>query len=498
MVATFKTAEILTAESPVESQAGNPADRVAVLLMGYGEVEKYEDFANYNEQALNLLTAKFAPVPAWVYPPLAKLLAVFDLHEWSHQHGQFISPHNAIFERQRAGIERHLQATWGDRVQVFKAFNFCQPFLPHQVLDEIQALGFRKILIYPLLVVDSIFTSGIAVEQVNKALAENADPNADSHWVQGIRYIPSFYNEAEYINLLVKLVERKIEEDLSQAYLPSQIGIVLMNHGCPFEAKGFTSGIDESQALYELVRARLIHRFPLISVGWLNHQTPLIKWTQPNAKLAVQNLVELGAKAIVMMPIGFATENHETLLDVEHIIEEVQQKHPHVTYVQMPCVNDHPAFLEMAAHWAQMQIADLIEAEAQAVQPLLAEQVRSAHGHSHGHDHGHSHGHGHGHGQSHDHGHDSGHGHGHEHPHASDHELSHSHHSPSHHSPSHHGHDQEPDHGHDSGHGHPGHGHGHEHPHASDHGHDHGSHSHAQGHDHGHSHSLDHASSHTH
>ncbi len=52
-------------------------DRVAVLLMGYGEVESYEDFANYNEQALNLLTAKFAPVPTWVYPSLAKLLAIF-------------------------------------------------------------------------------------------------------------------------------------------------------------------------------------------------------------------------------------------------------------------------------------------------------------------------------------------------------------------------------------------------------------------------------------
>ena len=36
--------------------------RVAVLLMGYGEVESYEDFANYNEQALNLLTAKFAQI----------------------------------------------------------------------------------------------------------------------------------------------------------------------------------------------------------------------------------------------------------------------------------------------------------------------------------------------------------------------------------------------------------------------------------------------------
>ncbi|MEL6456400.1 MAG: ferrochelatase, partial [Cyanobacteria bacterium J06623_5] len=36
--------------------AATTEDRVAVLLMGYGEVESYEDFANYNEQALNLLT----------------------------------------------------------------------------------------------------------------------------------------------------------------------------------------------------------------------------------------------------------------------------------------------------------------------------------------------------------------------------------------------------------------------------------------------------------
>jgi len=298
--------------------ASTSTSKVAVLLMGYGEVESYEDFANYNEQALNLLTAKFAPVPTWIYPPLAKLLAVFDLHEWSHQHDHFISPHNAIFERQRAGIEESLKQQWGDRVKVFKAFNFCKPFLPEQVLEEIKNEGFDKLLIYPLLVVDSIFTSGIAVEQVNKALAHLTDAN--NHWVTGVRYIPSFYNEPDYINLMARLVEEKITSELAVAHLPSQTGIVLMNHGCPHKAKGFTSGIDESQALYERIREKLIYRYPLISVGWLNHQTPLIEWTQPNADLAARNLLELGATAIVFMPIGFATENHETLLDVDHII----------------------------------------------------------------------------------------------------------------------------------------------------------------------------------
>lgn len=384
--------------------------RVAVLLMGYGEVESYKDFANYNEQALNLLTAKFAPVPSWIYPPLAKLLAMFDLHEWGHQHNNFISPHNAIFERQRAGIEDQLRQTWGDRVTVFKAFNFCAPFLPEQVIAEINAQGFDRLLIYPLLVVDSIFTSGIALEQVNNALVKvlanaSVDGEEPAPLLRGTRYIPSFYDRAEYIDLLARIVIEKVEGELMRDFLPSQIGIVLMNHGCPFKAKGFTSGIDESQALYESVRQRIINRYPLVSVGWLNHDTPLIEWTQPDVDTAASNLIQLGAQAIVMMPIGFATENHETLLDVHHIIHHLEHKHPNVRYEQMACVNDREEFLQIAASWANEHIASLLNVEVPEVKlptpasvtPTPAEPVHTGHSHHHGHTHDHGHGHVHSH-----------------------------------------------------------------------------------------------------
>lgn len=388
-----------TREQTSIPNAADSGDRVAVLLMGYGEVESYEDFANYNEQALNLLTAKFAPVPTWIYPPLAKLLAIFDLHEWDHQHDHFISPHNAIFERQRAGIEQQLQEKWGERVSVFKAFNFCAPHLPHQVLAEIQAQGFTKLLIYPLLVVDSIFTSGIAVEQVNNALAQSLHAQND-HWLQGTRYLPSFYSQPDYIDLLARQVEDKIRDHLAVAHLPSQTGIVLMNHGCPHKAKGFTSGITESQLLYDAVRERLICKYPLVSIGWLNHDTPMIEWTQPNVTLAARNLIDLGATALVFMPIGFATENHETLLDVDHIIGHLRRKRPDVTYVQMPCVNDDPEFLAMAARWVDGLIGELLEDEGTAVN-LSHRTVEVEHRHDH-HDHGHhSHDHHGHHGHSH-------------------------------------------------------------------------------------------------
>ena len=446
---------------PLSVPQSQPDERVAVLLMGYGEVESYEDFANYNEQALNLLTAKFAPVPTWLYPPLAKLLAVFDLHEWSHQHGNFISPHNAIFERQRAGIEVALQQTWGDRVQVFKAFNFCAPYLPDQVLAQIKEEGFHKILIYPLLVVDSIFTSGIAVEQVNQALSSLK--NSDRHWVEGMRYIPSFYNEPGYINLLADLVSKTIEKDLAVAHLPSQTGIVLMNHGCPHKAKGFTSGIDESQALYERVRERLINRYPLISIGWLNHDTPLIEWTQPDVTQASKNLMELGVTALVYMPIGFATENHETLLDVDHIISALRRRRPDITYVRMNCVNDDPRFLQMAADWATPHILELLEAEASVVNPSLAiVQAKSFTGHSH--DHSSNHGHSHDHSSDRTHSHDSHHSSDRTHTHDHGNDRTHSH-------DSHHASDRTHSHGsHDHGNDRT---HHHDHAHSS---HDHGAH----------------------
>jgi ferrochelatase len=102
-------------------------------------------------------------------------------------------------------------------------------------------------------------------------------------------------------------------------------------------------------------------------VGWLNHDTPLIEWTQPNATQAAENLIQLGAKVILFMPIGFATENHETLLDVHHIIHDLEKQHSDVDYLQMACVNDHPQFLAMAAEWANVHIAELMETEGMAV-----------------------------------------------------------------------------------------------------------------------------------
>jgi ferrochelatase len=57
--------------------------------------------------------------------------------------------------------------------------------------------------------------------------------------------IPSFYNEPAYVELMARLVEEKVAADLAAAHLPSQTGIVLMNHGCPTRQKDSLLGLQK-------------------------------------------------------------------------------------------------------------------------------------------------------------------------------------------------------------------------------------------------------------
>ncbi|MFW6296176.1 MAG: ferrochelatase [Halothece sp.] len=350
----------MIANSPYSERTNNLAktqDKVAVLLAGYGGVEKYDQFTQYNQRAEKYISGKFAPIPSFLYPLLARILTLRDLYKWKYKHSSFTSPQNDIFEKQRIGIEQLLQQQWGDSVTVFKGFYFCPPYLK-DVMAEIKAQGFNKLLIYPLLVVKSIFTSDIAVQQVNEYLEDLNEK--DETWPQSLRYLPSFSDRPDYINLLVSQIKEEIESTFGDRFSPSQIGIILETHGGPQKTQGLNTGVQGAQELYNQVQEKLINQYPLISVGWINHDTPFIKWTEPTLEEAGKNLIELGAKAILFKPIGWATGNFETILEVEEAIDTLKQKHPTLTYERMECVNDSPEFLKMAAEWANPQIEALL------------------------------------------------------------------------------------------------------------------------------------------
>jgi len=355
---------------PVVSHQKDSLDltKVAVLLAGYGEVESYRDLSSYNQAATKYIASQFVSIPEWLYPAAGWLLGLQDLYSFGFKHHHFISPENEMFEKQRIGIEQQLQDRWGDRVQVFKGFYFCEPFVQEVVAEMIERASaspkggrdFQNLLIFPLLVVDSAFTGKIAVEQVNEVIAANESEDLP---FKAIRYIPAFATEPTYIDLLV----RQIKESLSQLStcdcLESQIGVILTVHGGPEQANGLLTGVIDGQALFNRVQAQLQHQYPLISIGWINHDMPFIKWSQPNLEQAAKSLIRSGAQTIVFKPLGWVTENYETILDVEDAIESLQRQYPNVTYTRLECVNDDPEFFSIAAGWANPQIEAMLSGE---------------------------------------------------------------------------------------------------------------------------------------
>jgi protoporphyrin/coproporphyrin ferrochelatase len=347
-------------------------DSVAVLLAGYGEVQSYRDLNQYNRAATKYIAAQFVPIPEWLYPAAGRLLALQDLYNFGVKHDRFMSPENEIFEKQRLGIEAHLQDRWGNQVQVFKGFYFCEPFVQQTIADIIQQ-GFQNLLIYPLLVVDSAFTGKIAVEQVNEVIA--AAQNEFNHLpFKTVRYIPAFATEPAYIDLLVRQLKEALNQPFASRCFESQIGIVLTVHGGPEKANGLLTGVIDGQALYDRVQAQLQSRYPLFSIGWINHDTPFVNWSQPNLKQAAKNLIKAGAQAILFKPLGWVTENYETILDVEDAIQSLQRQYPTVTYKRLNCVNDDPDFLKIAAEWANPHI------EAMLSVPQRSEPVKTSRG----------------------------------------------------------------------------------------------------------------------
>ncbi len=322
-------------------------ERVAVLLTGYGEIEHYDEFAEYNERSFKLLVSKSIKFPDRMIPFLSRRLERAQKKEW-HAANHYHSPHNDIFERQRAGIERHLKAAYGDDVAVYKTFNFVEPFLPSQVVPQIRDDGFDRVVVYPWLVVDSVFTSGLVLEQINEAL------HPDGRWVRDMRYLPSFWEREDFQQRLVDHIEEGIAPLLDR-YAPIQVAVALCLHGCPLETKGMETGVRESTALYYAIQQRMIRKFPLMSPAWMNHPVPG-KWTTPDVDQAAENLITLGAKAIVFAPIGFVTENHETQLDIGYTIDKVKDQ---VECVHLSTLNDDAELLRLGAEWIKPLVDEL-------------------------------------------------------------------------------------------------------------------------------------------
>jgi ferrochelatase len=77
------------------------------------------------------------------------------------------------------------------------------------------------------------------------------------------------------------------------------------------------------------------------------------KWLEPNTEDIVRDLADKGAKKVLVMCPAFVTDCLETLEEIAIRAEEVFIEAGGESLTLIPCMNDHPAWVEVLSAWCQ-------------------------------------------------------------------------------------------------------------------------------------------------
>ncbi|MBX3730280.1 MAG: ferrochelatase [Candidatus Sumerlaeia bacterium] len=318
--------------------------RVLVLCLTYGEPAENE-FApqyEYSLLILNRLTRRVAPIPRFVTPLLAarrarKRIATFREKNWS-------SPLEGISARQAAVLAELLAEARPDTdfdVRVIREFR--PPLLP-KVLADIERDPPDDLLIVPLYVCESDFTSGISrtdFETFHRA-------RKGAHRLPGPKYVLGLGFDERFARATADFIWNTCREQGWDEARCRDAALILGAHGTVVTLPpGMNSGAQETGNLFRLIRRELKDRFGWVRIGWLNHQLGGM-WTKPSAEEAAREAHERGHRKVVYFPFGFIADNGESMLEGRDQLAVV----PWDEMLYLPCPNDNRAYLRVLADLA--------------------------------------------------------------------------------------------------------------------------------------------------
>jgi ferrochelatase len=140
----------------------------------------------------------------------------------------------------------------------------------------------------------------------------------------------------QYVDFLAKQVTRHLTQ-LSDSE-QSRTAVLFSAHGVPVRLieKGdpYRDHVEET---FRLVCAKLppdLH----ITLGWQSAFGPA-QWLTPDSKNVTAQLAEEGVETLVVVPLGFAAENIETLWDIEIDLKFWAEAHGIGRFTRIPCPN---------------------------------------------------------------------------------------------------------------------------------------------------------------
>jgi ferrochelatase len=329
--------------------------RVTVLCMTYGEPASndWRPQFNYSLSILNRLTRRVAPIPRFVTPLLAARRGRIRSQTFNEM--GYHSPLDAISAAQAAAIARHLAAMHPDTdFDVRVVMEFCAPYIWTH-LDEIRRDPPDELLILPLYVAESDFTTGVSRTDLVRYHADTRG----RHGLPKPAYVGGFGFDDRLGKLLADFV---LEKCRAAGWTEEQMAasaLILGAHGTlQFPPPGINSGARETLYLFGLVRRHLRRHFRTVRVGWLNH-TLGGKWTFPAVDETGTECWEQGIRRIVYFPFGFMGDNNESQNEGREALKKFEWE----SLLYLPCPNDDEAFCRYLALKVSERLADPMREE---------------------------------------------------------------------------------------------------------------------------------------
>lgn len=264
------------------------------------------------------------------------------------------SPLIVLSERLKRAVQSKLD------MPLEMAMRYGKPSIEQQLLKLCSDKSISEVIFVPLYPHFADSTVTTAVEDARQAI--------EKHQLDiQLRVLQPFYDNPDYIEALVKSAQPFLDQDYDH--------LVFSYHGLP---ESHITKLDKSgnhclkqenccQTAHEAHKTCYRHQVMrttqcfAIQAGLAQNRYSVAfqsrlgraKWLGPNTEDRLVELAQQGAKKVLVICPAFVTDCLETLEEIAIRGEEVFIEAGGESLTLVPCMNDHPAWVDLLADWCQ-------------------------------------------------------------------------------------------------------------------------------------------------
>lgn len=242
------------------------------------------------------------------------------------------SPLLGITLRQARGLEKSLRAQ-GTGFKVYVGMKHWPPFIAES-LEEILEDGIHRVVALSLSPYESSMSTEPYVLELQRAMVAS-EGKIEVSVVKGWHTHPLFLHA-----LAEKLQEGLIQFPLEVRH---RVQVIFSAHSLPQKA---IAGDPYAEQIETTIKGIMGITGPLPwRLAFQSGRGDREDWLGPEVSTVLRELMEKGNREVLVVPVGFVTDNVETLYDID-ILYKQQAESMGMSFRRSPCLNDSDRFIE--------------------------------------------------------------------------------------------------------------------------------------------------------